>query len=616
MRQGRGLEEELHRKMDRLVDVYSEVLFRLPSMARLFSYLILASVLAGALRGTPLAMATNSISPILVSLLSCTAAVLLAWAIDASLLAGDPVLDARRCLAVEIFSLATSIPILIANALLRALAKLSLHAILNLLSVGAAIALSVRAFIFASASLASRARCVLCTLSQPIAWLASTQLDYSLYGYSRWPDCLVFALMALAVSSVATTAFLLAVRSIGMKMFGTSSFRLIRAFTASWVVDHNKPLEEFLDQVGTEADIRASLLLFEEANSGRPLGALAMVGVHPGPFRHVGSSSLPSLIKEALEAHLGCPVAVPHGLSGHELNLTSRRECEKLISALISAVEKLSTPHGECTPMIRREGDRASASCQLLGPVAFITLTAAPDTMEDLPQELEEVVVKRAIELGLSGALVVDAHNSTNGPPDRRDLMERFGSVALRALEDATRSPKSGFKVGMASVLPTEFSIEDGMGPGGITSLAIEASGQKVSYVVFDGNNMMTGLRERLLSELEEVGFQAGEVMTTDTHVVSARVLSERGYHPVGEVMDWDVLADYVRGVALSALRAMRPATVRWAVVKAEGLKVFGAEQLDRLCDIPIELMRGAKKSSLLTLTPAYALLVALALIL
>ncbi|HDI01334.1 MAG TPA: DUF2070 family protein, partial [Candidatus Bathyarchaeota archaeon] len=487
MRQGRGLEEELHKKMDRLIDAYSETLFRLPSTARLLLYFLLASALLGALGGVPLTLALSSTLPILSSLLLAIAASSLAWALDTTILKGDPVLNARRCLGAEIFSLITLAPAVLASALLRPLAGLGLHAILNIMAVGSAIAISARAFIFTSASLASRARCAACTLSQPILWLASAQANYWLYGHLSWPENLYFPLLALALISLATAAFLLAIRSIGMRAFGTSSFRLVRAFTASWVADYNRPLEDFLDEIGTEADISASLLTFVEPSSGRPIGALAMVGVHPGPFRYVGSSSLPSLLKEALEDYLSCPVAVPHALSGHELNLTSRAECEKLVQALISASKELSEPYNDGTIMVRLKGEKASATCQLLGPVAFITLTAAPDTMEDLPPEVEELVLKRALDLGLSGALVVDAHNSTDGPPDRRDLVGRFSSVAIRALEEAISLPRSGLKVGMATVLPAEFSIQDGMGPGGITVLAVEASGQRVAYVFFDG---------------------------------------------------------------------------------------------------------------------------------
>jgi predicted neutral ceramidase superfamily lipid hydrolase len=41
---------------------------------------------------------------------------------------------------------------------------------------------------------------------------------------------------------------------------------------------------------------------------------------------------------------------------------------------------------------------------------------------------------------------------------------------------------------------------------------------------------------------LGSLGFDQSEVFTTDTHSVSALVTGKRGYHPLGEVMDQDIL--------------------------------------------------------------------------
>ena len=104
--------------------------------------------------------------------------------------------------------------------------------------------------------------------------------------------------------------------------------------------------------------------------------------------------------------------------------------------------------------------------------------------------------------------------------------------------------------------------------------------------------------------------------MTTDTHVVSARLLIERGYHPVGEAMDWDLLASYVREALTKALETMRPARLKWALVKAQGLKVFGAEQLKKLCEVPADIVVGAKKAAKKALLPAFVFLLILAFLL
>jgi len=393
-------------------------------------------------------------------------------------------------------------------------------------------------------------------------------------------------------------------------LLGESVLRIARGFSACWIADYNRSLEEFLDEIGVQEDIEAHILLFEDLE-GHPIGALVVPGVHPGPFREAGSSPLPSLIQEALEKALGCPVAVPHGLSGHDMNLTSRAECEKLIRALLEALKSPKGPYDKATPPIRSEGPLAKALCQVLGPLALVILTASPEPMEDLPREIGPLVAREAIQMGLEGAVVIDAHNCLDGLKEHGDLISPFASEASKAISKAVSMPKGPFKAGMSKVVPGEFSVEEGLGPGGITVLALELNGARYAYVVLDGNNMVVGLRERLLEELRALGFTDGEVMTTDTHVVNARILVERGYHPVGEVMDWDLLAKYVRGAAQSALSALRPAVLKWAKVKM-ALKVFGEEQLEKLCEVPVRGLRTAKKSALGILLPIHLALLIL----
>ena len=79
--------------------------------------------------------------------------------------------------------------------------------------------------------------------------------------------------------------------------------------------------------------------------------------------------------------------------------------------------------------------------------------------------------------------------------------------------------------VGAATVYPKEFTLKDGMGAGGITATVVQVGKQKTAYVVIDGNNMISGLREKILAALTSVGFDESEVFTTDTHAVSALVV-------------------------------------------------------------------------------------------
>ena len=149
---------------------------------------------------------------------------------------------------------------------------------------------------------------------------------------------------------------------------------------------------------------------------------------------------------------------------------------------------------------------------------------------------------KEAEKLGLDFAVVVNAHNSLTDNTQIEASLETLRDVASKCLQKAVIQQAFRFEVGSATVHPAEFSLKDGMGSGGITAIIISVALQKIAYVVIDGNNMVSGLREKILSALESAGFQMSEVFTTDTHAVSAVVVGPRGYHPVGEAMNPDRL--------------------------------------------------------------------------
>jgi putative membrane protein len=58
----------------------------------------------------------------------------------------------------------------------------------------------------------------------------------------------------------------------------------------------------------------------------------------------------------------------------------------------------------------------------------------------------------------------------------------------------------------VATIVPNEFTVHDGMGSGGISVIVVEVDDQKVAYVTIDGNNMVSGLREKILASLKELG--------------------------------------------------------------------------------------------------------------
>jgi len=53
----------------------------------------------------------------------------------------------------------------------------------------------------------------------------------------------------------------------------------------------------------------------------------------------------------------------------------------------------------------------------------------------------------------------------------------------------------------------------------------------------------------------------------------------------------------------------MRPAEAWHARVVVKGPRVFGAEQLDKLCELPLAVLKATKKGVLGLLTPVHVIL-------
>jgi putative membrane protein len=368
----------------------------------------------------------------------------------------------------------------------------------------------------------------------------------------------------------------------------------------NWVVGLNAPLEEFFEKMGENADVEVTLLKFD---SSKPKAAVIVPLVHPGPFKNVGSSLLPSLLKHGFEREFGCDTCVPLGILGHELDLASQAQNHKIVSQVIASA-KFKASSDLASSFVKVTEGAATASCQIFGDTALLSFTLAPKTTEDLPQELGRIVGEEAEKYGLKYAMVVNAHNSINDIVDTEEYLDALQIAASKCLQKAVTLPTKQFMVGAATVFPKEFDLKDGMGTGGITAIVVQVEKQKTAYVVIDGNNMISGLREKILDALTSVGFDESEVFTTDTHAVSAVVTGRRGYHPVGEVMSHEVLIRCICEVTKKAetnLEASKAGCLRLVVPQ---VRVIGEARLQSMSILVDKAIQKAKK----TLIPVFGL--------
>jgi putative membrane protein len=507
----------------------------------------------------------------------------------------DLVFNLRRCSALSMYS----VMIWSCFNVLGVLINISLLGYwFKIFLVGFCVVLALRLLVLSAVSFANVGKIFFYSVLLPILYVIPV-IVYKLYvrGNNFFDvSTALFFFFSLVIVVGATLLFMYIINRVGISLLGVGSFSVLRAFLANWAEDLTEPFEQFFERFGLEHEIRVSTLAFK--NNERVKALMVISAFHPGPFKNVGSSNLPYAIQKTLEDKLpNCVVAVPHGLSGHDLDLASQTQNQLLLDR-VRKLADFSSFDSYANQFLRVKRKGASVGCQIFNNCAFVSFTLAPETMEDLPPGLDSFVLAEAHRLKLAAAISVDAHNSIQGNFTINEAINPLKEAAKVCLEKASQQKPSDFEVGVAKVVPPEFGLLDGMGPGGIIVNIVKVAGQHTAYVTIDGNNMISGLREKILSALYEIGIDDGEIFTTDTHAVNAVVLDARGYHPVGEVMEEKILIEHIKQAAAQALANLEPAEAAWRIDRVSNVKVIGEKQIEDMCKLVDKAIQTARRSA------------------
>jgi len=504
----------------------------------------------------------------------------------------EPIFVPRRTVVLSLFCWVLWMPFVFVGALLGAFFGLSWW--INLCLLGFAAVFTMRTTVLRASSSTNQVRSLFASLMQPLPCIVLFLVFWIYFGVIV-VDLLPFLVVSLFVGYAFGFLFVFQLDRLGRKAYGLPALPLFRAFMLNWVAGLNGPFEEYLEKLGEKENIEVSFLRFD---SSHPKAAIIVPSVHPGPFKNIGSSLLPSLLKEKFENFYRCIACVPLGILGHELDLASQEQNKKIVDNVIASANNVATEE-VATQSVKVTDGKATVCCQIFGSTVFISFTFAPRTTEDLPQELGHVVREEAVKRGLKCAVVINAHNSIEDVDriSQNGSLDGLRDLAVQGIEKALSTPFENFETGASTVFPREFTLRNGMGTGGITVMVFLVAGQKTAYVVIDGNNMVTGLREEILNAMSSEGFDESEVFTTDTHAVSAVVIGRRGYHPVGEVMDHAVLVSHIVEAAKAAEGTLERCTATGQSITVPGVTVIGENRLNSLSLLVDKALRRAKRT-------------------
>ena len=591
--------------IERAVKYYSS-LFILPSHRKIVLFTFLLCLVGGALTVFLIAQA-----PLFLTLQFCLFLFLLSTVSDSVIrqvfLKTDSVYNTRRCAALSMFSILLWFGFLLIGSLLTRFLSWSFW--IYLFSIGFVAVCILRLIVFASTSFTKYWRILCASLTHPIFCLYSMFFVSFSMGYTFSNGIIAYFFICIPLAVFSAFIFIRSVDNTGVETLQISTTTILKAFLSNWMENLNAPIERLFENFGKERAIDFSLLTFAVENSVKSM--MVVASFHPGPFRNVGSSVLPLLIQNSLEEKLDCIVAVPHGLFGHEYDLSSQRQNQKVLTSIVNSTDftKFSS---KATHFVRAQKDIASVSCQIFGDCGVFTLTLAPETTEDFPRELGDFILKEASKLGLKHVITINAHNSINTPFNVNNAIESLKEAALEALLEALKLKTYPYQIGVAKIIPKDLSLEQGMGHGGIVVLIIRVGEQICAYIIIDGNNLVSGLRERIFTALEELGIDVGEVLTTDTHEVNAIITTERGYHPLGEAIPHEKLINYIKAAAREALKILKPASSTWHTGGVPNVIVIGENQIEEMTFLADKALKQARRTALPLFTAVGLFLVVL----
>jgi len=320
---------------------------------------------------------------------------------------------------------------------------------------------------------------------------------------------------------------------------------------------------------------------------------------------YVSGSDLPSKIARDL-TDLTLNVLVAHGPTTHDENPATTSEVHKVGETIRKALAALAYTRQAgraCRAMFKR----ATALAQAFGDVVLIVASFAPQPTDDIDSATGHAAVQEARLLGAREAIFVDAHNCLEpgvgltlfGTQRSHEIIE----ASKAATKEALQAPKDPVRVGYGT--RRGFCNPDqGIGARGIEALVVEAGGQRTAYVLFDGNNMVPGVRDAVRARIASL-VQESEAMTTDNHSVN---LTMDGFNAVGAVLDTGTILAQAEAAVREAIEGLEPAEAGAFAADIPDFRIFGPQSASRLTTTINSTLAVLRPALYITLSGAVAL--------
>ncbi|MBI5229288.1 DUF2070 family protein [Candidatus Micrarchaeota archaeon] len=324
-------------------------------------------------------------------------------------------------------------------------------------------------------------------------------------------------LVASAVLLIALWSIFFIINAPSKRNFGISTIQAATLFFAQWL-RKSKELEEVLAEMSESVHTFVGTVVFRSKKSKKVKASFIVPYIHFGPFGNLGGSEFPYLIEKNIEAKTDAPAFVFHGTTNHDFNPVHSSS----VQALVEAASKGLEAKGFSDNAFFAHSKKGSSDVfgVIFGGKAFLTLSRAPKSTEDIDFAVGIALRNRALARGFSEAILADRHNSkTTGK--LLEIGSREYYEFEEAIDELKRKVGQAFKMGVSEDELKGFSLADGIGGAGLRVAVFESSGKSICLVLVDANNVLPYFRSELITSLSRYGFNFVDVLTTDTHSVN-----------------------------------------------------------------------------------------------
>ncbi len=421
-----------------------------------------------------------------------------------------------------------------------------------ILLVSYAIPVSIRYIVFRAVFLPGSFKPVPHTILQSVLALPIIHMIFPISSL----ELVIFFLIG-AVGMSAVVAFIGLINRPFIKDFNVAATDLIRMAYQLYIGKEKgkEDLEAVFRKTSIKSDVNYTVFSFRSDDEDKAL--FVIPELHPGPIKGIAGSMLPELLSEELGGKHGT-VFTFHGTSTHVQNPIKKEDCLILARDIEKNLKDMNFTNVGTSFYTTHQGLFAGA--QVLGEGLFVSVSFSPHPTEDIDSPIGEIVYLNAKRKGYSRVGFVDAHNCI-----RKGAMEvYYPSRRYRRIIDKTDEIMDRIKEESMGVLKMGTSSMDGyvksegIAGAGINVAVFDVNGRRNAIVLVDGNNMESGLREKIQDELSDL-VDISEVHTTDSHEVNTL---NKDYNPVGFSMDHSIIIDDVRRVTEKAIFDIEPVHV------------------------------------------------------